>query len=114
MSNVNARRTRGRNGYIPYVGLDSHGFSINDIKLWRKKQFDAGLPSEIEEFFRAHGLCVECLGEGVKQVGLSLPNEQELATAAKIGLSQLPFFEACPICKGSGKGTKVDVSKNFS
>jgi hypothetical protein len=39
--------------------------SLEEIKAWRTRETAAGRPSSYEDFCRAHGHCLTCLGEGV-------------------------------------------------
>ena len=38
------------------------GFDIEDVKKWRKEEYDAGRPSEIHDYFYSHGglICPHC------------------------------------------------------
>jgi hypothetical protein len=71
--------------------------SLQEIKEWRTRETVAGRPSSYQDFCRAHGLCVICLGEGIthndKGVGFKVVGMD--------GTTQL--FEQCPVCGGTGK-----------
>ena len=55
-------------------------------------------------FYRDHGLCPLCRGEGVKMAGWSPPaNAGERQRAEDIGVETLPFYSLCAECGGTGK-----------
>ena len=33
---------------------------MNAIKVWRTSEHDAGRPSSLEDFYKAHGICRDC------------------------------------------------------
>jgi hypothetical protein len=39
------------------TNLGKQGFSLNAIKDWRTKEYDAGRPSGLQDFYRAHRIC---------------------------------------------------------
>ena len=43
-------------------GLRRHGFTIQQVKEWRERAHKAGRGSGLDDFYRAHGICVECGG----------------------------------------------------
>lgn len=65
--------------------LDDHGYSLPAVKQWRQQEANAGRPSGLEDFVRAHGLCVECRGRGIKLV------------------TDTREYNVCSVCGGSGK-----------
>jgi hypothetical protein len=79
-----------RSKYVP------KGMSIEEIKEWRRGEAVAGRPSSYEDFCRAFGFCIACLGEGVT------PNESGVGFKV-VGLEGgLRLFERCPVCGGTG------------
>src|SRR5690242_16887955 len=71
--------------------------SLNEIKEWRTKEAAAGRPSSYEDFCRAQGLCVTCLGNGVTY------NENRIGFKG-VGMDgDTQLFERCPACNGTGK-----------
>lgn len=65
-------------------------FTIDTIREWRKKQYDAGLPSGYNDFYTAHGICLTCKGNGTT-------------------LSTYPH--PCKTCGGSGEVKPNEPSK---
>jgi len=61
-----------------------------EIKRWREQEHEAGSPSDLEDFFRVHGLCFTCKATGTRldPVGWD---------------EKVPLFEECPVCGGTGK-----------
>jgi len=104
-------------------GLARHGFTLQGIKEWRKKEYDAGRPSGIDDFFRAHGLCVKCRGERTLVVGIRRRDADGVERAEKgpsMGLVEKYslenptnwlnetrkwdyLYETCHVCGGNGK-----------
>jgi hypothetical protein len=104
------------------TGLTKHGYGIEQVKLWRAEQSQAGEPSSLEDFFRAHGLCFDChaggknisgilwqdssgvehsielLAPGVPETIASL-HEQELKNALRWDYT----YTTCEVCGGTGK-----------
>lgn len=98
-----SRRVRGEHGFLPCA---DPGFTIQNIKDWRAAQYAAGLPSSLVDFYTTHGICLDCQGQGVKFVGWSMPiNEAEVEGARELGLEELPLYEVCQSCRGSGMQT---------
>lgn len=72
-------------------------------KQWRQTEFDAGRSSSLFDYFAAHGICPTCSGEGVHMVGWSDPvGERELRATRELGCEQLPVYDVCSLCGGSG------------
>ena len=95
---------RGERGLIP---AKAHPYQIEDIKRWRKAEYDAGRPSGLDAFFAAHGICSTCRGEGVHMIGWSDPKgADEIRAAEDLNMEQLPVYEVCPQCRGTGRSPK--------
>jgi hypothetical protein len=76
---------------------------LREVKRWRKAEYDAARPSGLADFFAAHGICSKCQGEGVHMIGWSDPRSaDEVQAAENLNLEQLPVYEVCPACGGSG------------
>lgn len=75
-------------GRFPIMGLKDHGYSIQVVKEWRQREYDAGRPSGFDDFFRAHGLCPECRSTGDKIIGWD---------------GERYLIETCEICGGTGE-----------
>jgi hypothetical protein len=75
-----------------HTSLKELGFSIHDIKAWRKIEFDAGRPSGLDDFYSSHGLCSKCRCDGAVIVAW----DEEAV---------VPLWEICPVCKGTGRAT---------
>lgn len=55
-------------------GLRKHGFSIQQVKDWREREHKAGRKSGLDDFYRAHDVCVECGGHGRLVIGVRWRN----------------------------------------
>ena len=96
-------RVRSANGTIPWRTDEEHGFTLLEIRRWRAAQSDAGRPSSLADFYAAHGLCMDCRGHGAQMIGRSKPvNEIDARAAAELGVEELPVYDVCPTCNGSG------------
>jgi hypothetical protein len=94
------RHVRGERGLLP---AKAHPYKIEDVKRWRKAEYDAGRPSGLGDFYAAHGICPKCRSEGVHMIGWSDPSgEDELRAAEELYVEQLPVYDVCPQCGGSG------------
>jgi hypothetical protein len=97
---MDSRRVRGEHGLLPWV---DHGFTIQNIKVWRAAQNAAELPSGLADFYATHGLCFDCQGHGVQMIGWSKPeNEVDVEAARELSLEELPLYGVCKSCGGSG------------
>jgi len=91
---------RGRDIPVPVIERE---FSVQEVKEWREIEYHAGRPSTLQDFYRAHRLCPDCGGIGVIHEGWSPPKgDAEIARAAELSVSELPFYEPCPRCAGDG------------
>jgi hypothetical protein len=73
------------------------GITLDEVKSWRAQEAAAGRPSSYEDFCRAHGFCLACLGEGVT------PNDNGVGFKV-VGIDgDTRLFERCPACGGTGK-----------
>lgn len=102
--------------------LLKHGYTIQGVKQWRTEQMQAGKPSALEDFLRAHGLCIHCRSAGrnisgirwwdddgaehsVEIVSPGVPEtiaslyERELKNALRWDYS----YTTCEVCGGTGK-----------
>lgn len=64
--------------------------SLDDIRAWRKTQHEAGLPSDLNDYYKAHDICRRCGGGGTVLTYLG-------------GASQPSGTVTCHVCKGSGR-----------
>jgi hypothetical protein len=100
-------RVRSERGLVPVKRLEDHGFDLVKIKEWRKAEADAGRPSGLDDFYAAHGLCRDCGSYGARMIGWSKPvNEIDAKASEELGLEQLPFYEVCSTCQGTGKAER--------
>jgi hypothetical protein len=77
--------------------VEPKSMSLEEIKAWRTREATAGRPSSYEDFCRAHGLCVTCLGEGVS------PNDNGIGFRV-VGMDgDTRLFDQCPVCVGTGR-----------
>ena len=103
------RKVRGAHGLIPWHTREEHGVSIQKMREWCQTEKTSGRPSEMEDFYAAHGLCYDCGASGARMIGWSKPtNEIEVKAAEEHGIEQLPFYETCPTCKGTGKADRSE------
>lgn len=99
------RQVRGEHGML---SVKPRSYEIEEAKRWRKVESEAGRPSSLADFFSAHGICPKCTGEGVFFVGWSDPkNADEVRAAEGLNLKQLPVYDLCPMCRGTGKATNA-------
>jgi hypothetical protein len=106
---VNGNRYTGDDGVaravLPCVPLDQHvqnfqqiaatpvsSRDIPTIKAWRKARYEAGLPSELKDFYAVNGFCFQCNGTGWK---------------SEDGCDRSSYrFRACSECNGTGKAVQ--------
>lgn len=73
---------RGTNVYAFY--------GVEEIRNWREREHSQGRASELEDFYRAHGLCWTCQATGVTVTPVDWDGDT-------------PLFVGCPVCRGTGK-----------
>jgi hypothetical protein len=115
---VMARRDTGS-------ALAKHGYTFDFVKGWTQREYDAGRPSGIDDFFRAHGHCAECGGYGQLLVGVRWRDSEgvERSEAGPVAVlleryslhnpvkwlnDKLKWdylYEPCSACGGSGQVT---------
>jgi hypothetical protein len=99
------RRVRDRDGLIPW----SEGPKLLAVKEWRETHATAGLSDTLEDFFATHGLCHDCGSHGAHMIGWSKPaNEIDTKAAEEFGIGELPLYETCPTCNGTGKADQSE------
>ncbi len=105
-----------------FWGFQKHGFNIQAVKAWREQEHDAGRPSGLEDFSRAHGLCSKCHANGNLVSGVRWVDATGLEVIASLGTDEQPIsisqlvrihnlnsfrwdylYEPCPACHGTGK-----------
>jgi hypothetical protein len=69
---------------------------IQEAKAWRTREFDAGRPSALKDYFDAHGFCSHCHG-----IGLAM-NEDGMGYKAVGWDRDTQLFEVCGVCGGFG------------
>ena len=74
---------------VPF-GLAGTLFKGQEIKLWRTKELEAGRPSGLDDFYRAHHLCWACKSTGINPCAVDRDGDFLL-------------FEECNICNGTGR-----------
>ena len=93
-------KVRSKKGLIPWLA----GVSPVAIREWRERQATEGNPGSFEDYFAVHRICLECLGHGAVMVGWSDPvTPVDKHATEEFALEQLPLYDVCPICKGTGK-----------
>ena len=96
-------KVRGLNGPLPYRSVDDYGSLIDAIKAWRATEHDAGRTNSLTDFYSTHGFCGTCHGHGAVCVGASEPtSEREVKICEEHGRDDLPVYQVCPKCLGSG------------
>jgi|SRR5690242_17646890 hypothetical protein len=70
--------------------------NLSAIKYWRTKEFEAGRPSGLEDYYRAHGYCLHCRGTGI-----AVDEHGVLRAIGWDGSRQL--YEKCEVCDGTGQ-----------
>ena len=63
----------GASGWLELAqpeGLYNHGYTLEAVKQWRVRESEEGRPSELDDFLRAHHLCIECRGNGKFAIGV--------------------------------------------
>jgi hypothetical protein len=106
------RGVRSANGLIPWHTDEQQGCGLQRIKEWRIVEKAAGRPNTLEDFYSAHGLCLDCLASGAQMIGWSNPtNEIEVKAATELGLTQLPLYEVCRTCEGTGRAERPRWSR---
>jgi len=68
------------------------------VRQWRQEEWNAGQQTDLDQFFRSHGLCFDCKSTGI-----------DLSPVWWSG--DMPLFVPCPRCGGSGK---ADASRPAS
>ena len=56
-------------------GLRRHGFTFPQVREWREREYKAGRPSGLDDFYRARGICVVCGGHGKLVLGVCWRDE---------------------------------------
>ncbi len=94
------RYVRGERGMLP---VRDPGIAIQEVRTWRKTEFDAGRPSTVADFYAAHHICPDCGGEGIRMIGWSAPrNDREFLAAQELQVQELPVYAVCARCGGGG------------
>jgi hypothetical protein len=104
-------------------GLFRRGFTLPAVKEWRTREHEAGRPSGLDDFLRAHNICVDCRGNGEFAIGVRWRSEdgiertEEGPVAALVLQYQLDnpakwlsetlkwdyLYESCETCGGTGE-----------
>lgn len=71
-------------------GLAGTLFGGQQIKRWRKEEYEAGRPSGLDDFYRVQQLCSACGSRGINPHAVDRDGETLL-------------FEECETCHGTGK-----------
>ena len=74
------------------------------LKAWRARELDAGRPSDLKDYFGAHGFCSHCHG-----VGLAM-KEDGMGYKAVGWDGDTQLFEKCDFCGGTGTVTEKPSS----
>jgi hypothetical protein len=105
------------------ASLRQHGFSVQQVKEWRERENRAGRASALDDFYRAHRICVACSGLGKLISGVRWRDESEFerseagpvaALVQRYGLEDSKnwlsdamkwdyLYETCHSCKGRGR-----------
>jgi ribosomal protein L32 len=77
------------------------------MRDWRQAEEAASRQSSTDDFYAAHGLCNDCGSHGARMIGWSKPaNEIDIKAAEEFGIDELPLYETCPTCGGTGKAER--------
>ena len=60
------------------------------IQEWRDREYKAGRPSGLLDYYRAHAVCIACQGCGIHPSPAAWNCEE-------------PLFKPCKLCRGSGE-----------
>jgi hypothetical protein len=73
--------------------------NLGAVKEWRAREYQAGRPSGLNDYYRAHAhaVCPHCRG-----IGLAM-NENGMGYKAVGWDGERHLFEECAFCGGSGK-----------
>jgi hypothetical protein len=74
---------------VPF-GLAGTLFGGQQIKRWREEEHNAGRPSGLGDFYRAHHLCFACKSTGLNPHAVDRDGE-------------ILLFEECESCSGTGR-----------
>ena len=100
---------RSEHSLIPVMRLEDHGVDLVKIKEWRKAEMDAGRPSGLDDFYDAHGLCLDCGSSGAQMIGWSKPSSAtDIRAAEEFGLEELTLYDVCPTCQGTGRAERSE------
>lgn len=105
--------------------MTRHGYTIQAIRDWREKEYKAGRPSGLADFYRAHDIdiCVECSGTCTCVIGVRWRDENAVERSEVGPVASLVqrhsldepkhwltdvrkwdyLYAPCLSCKGSGK-----------
>jgi hypothetical protein len=92
------------------------------VREWREREYKAGRPSELDDFYRAHGICVVCGGHGKLVLGVCWRDEDGVERSEEGPMASLVqdhglndpknwlsdalkwdyLYETCSSCKGLG------------
>ena len=72
---------------------------IFEIKQWREQEHNAGRPSGLEDWFRAHELCFACKSSGTDPSPTGWDGD-------------FPLFSDCETCGGTGRFNGVVPPKS--
>jgi DnaJ-class molecular chaperone len=68
-------------------------YSLEEIRVWRKEQFDKKQPSGLKDFYIAHDVCLECRGSG-KRIRFYA------------GTDRIDEVKNCLACNGTGEAVQ--------
>jgi hypothetical protein len=94
---------------FPFAGKYLKRYEVNltrtqEVKTWRAREFDAGRPSGLRDYYGAHDFCSHCLG-----VGLAM-NEDRMGYKAVGWDGDSQLFEECDFCRGTGVSSEKPTS----
>ena len=108
------------------AALSKHGYTLQAVKEWRTREHEAGRPAGLDDFLRAHDLCVECGGEGKLVIGVRWRDENGVERTEEGPIADLIqrhslenparwlsdslkwdyLYRTCVVCEGTGKASK--------
>ncbi len=109
--------------------LRKFGLTIQQVKEWRTREAELGRAYDLDDFFRAYGICASCRGDGRTVVGVQwhdangIERTERGSVAYSVQLHGLNgdtgwnyLYEKCDVCHGSALkwyGWPDDFGKRF-
>jgi hypothetical protein len=82
---------------------------IPQVKAWREREFDAGRPSDLQDYWNSQGsdFCSKC-----QSVGIAMVESDGLTAFKAVGCEgDVQFWEECSECDGTGRMTSNESAQ---